>query len=183
MVRWARPPTVIGMDDARFFHPASTVFLAVKQSTMHNAIAAFLSAPAYHTCLLLVHPEIHRLEDAADALLSRHGWPRLSIGRELSAALLSSPSPHRPRAAQQWTATRLGQMAPGPVLCTEIDLLFDLTLELDPLRLLRHASRVTRLVVTWPGDYLQRVLAYAVPDHGHYRTWRRPEVDIVALEQ
>ena len=55
-------------------------------------------------------------------------------------------------------------------------------LKLNPLGLLRHASRVTQLVVTWPGSYLGDVLAYAVPDHSYYRTWRKPEVPIVVLE-
>ena len=78
-------------------------------------------------------------------------------------------------------ASWLGQMAPGPVSCTDIDLLFEPTLELDPLGLLRDVSRVTRLVVAWPGSYADDVLAYAVPDHSHYRTWRKPGVRVVFL--
>jgi len=148
--------------------------------TWHNAVTDFLSTS--HTCLLLVHPEVRRLEDAADELLSTYGWPRLSVGRELGVVLLSEMPRRRSRTARQWMPTRLREMAPGPVLCTEIDLLFDSTLELDPLSLMRDVSRVARMVVTWPGSYLDGVLAYAVPDHSHYRTWRKPEVDIVVLE-
>jgi len=77
--------------------------------------------------------------------------------------------------------THLGELSPGPVLCTEIDLLFEPTLELDPLRLLCDVGRVARLVVTWPGSYHHDVLAYAVPDHRHYRTWRNPEVSVTLL--
>lgn len=78
--------------------------------------------------------------------------------------------------------THLREMSPDPVLCTNIDLLFEPTLKLDPLRLMRDVSRVTRLVVTWPGSYVDSVLAYAVPDHSHYRIWRKPEVFIMVLE-
>jgi len=88
----------------------------------------------------------------------------------------------RSREAQRWMKTRLGELSPGPVLCTEIDLLFEPTLELDPLRLLCDIGRITRLVVTWPGSYLHDLLAYAVPDHSHYRTWRNPEVYVTLLE-
>ncbi len=147
---------------------------------MHNAVTDFLNLS--HTCLLLVHPDIRRLEDAVDELLSTYGGPRLSVGRELSAALLSEMPRRRSRTARQWMPTRLRGMAPGPVLCTEIDLLFDPALELDPLRLLCDVSRVARMVVAWPGSYRRDVLAYAAPDHSHYRTWRKPEVDIAALE-
>jgi hypothetical protein len=147
---------------------------------MHDAVTDFLSTS--HTCLLLVHPEIRRLEDMADELLPVYGWPRLSVGRELSAVLLSEMPRRRSRTARQWMPIRLREMAPGPVLCSEIDLLFEPMLELDPLGLLRDIGRVTRLVVTWPGSYRDDVLAYAVPDHSHYRTWRKPGVSIVVLE-
>lgn len=147
---------------------------------MHNTITDFLRTS--HTCLLLVHPAVSRLEDAANELLSVYDWPRLSVGRELSPVLLSETPQRRSRAARQWMKTHLREMSPGPVLCTNIYLLFEPTLKLDPLRLMRDASRVTRLVVTWPGSYMDDVLAYAVPDHSHYRIWRKPEVFIMVLE-
>ena len=147
---------------------------------MHNAITDFLRTS--HTCLLLVHPAASRLEDGANELLSVYEWPRLSMSRELSPVLLAETPQRRSRAARQWMKTHLREMSPGPVLCTNIDLLFDPTLKLDPLRLMRDASRVTRLVVAWPGSYVDDVLAYAVPDHSHYRTWRKPEVLIKVLE-
>jgi hypothetical protein len=78
--------------------------------------------------------------------------------------------------------SRLSKPASGSVLYTDIDLLFEPTLELDPLRLMRDVSRQTRLVVTWPGSYLDNVLSYAVPGHDHYRIWRRSEVLVKALE-
>jgi len=134
-------------------------YASICESNMHNAVTDFLRTS--YTCLLLVHPGVRRLEDAANGLLSVYGWPCLSVGRELSAVLLSEPPARRSRTARRWMETRLGQMAPGPVLCTEID---------------------TQLVVTWPGGYLGDVLAYAVPGHSHYRTWRKPEVPIVVLE-
>jgi len=146
---------------------------------MHNAITDFLRTS--HTCLLLVHPAVSRLEDAANELLSVYEWPRLSVGRKLSPVLLAEIPQRRSRAARQWMKTHLREMSPGPVLCTNIDLLFEPTLKLDPLRLMRDASRVTRLVITWPGSYVDNVLAYAVPDHSHYRTLRKPEVLIKAL--
>ena len=147
---------------------------------MHDVVTDFLNTS--HTCLLLVHPEIRRLEDMADELLPVYGWPRLSVGRELSAVLLSEMPRRRSRTARRWMPTRLREMAAGPVLCTGIDLLFDPALELDTLRLLCDVSRVARMVVTWPGSYRDDVLAYAVPDHSHYRTWRKPGVSIVVLE-
>ena len=147
------------------------------------SIADFMATPGLPPCLLLVHPEIGRLARAMDGLSAEYEWPRLSIGRELCTVLLSELPQRRPRTARLWIKTRLRQMAPGPVLCTGVDLLFEPMLALDPLQTLCDASRLTRLVVAWPGSYIDDVLAYAVPDHGYYRTWRRPQVPIVVLER
>jgi hypothetical protein len=151
-----------------------------KHATMRKAIAEFLRTS--YTCLLLVSPEIRRLEHAADELLPVYPWPRLSLGQELSPVLLPVIPQRRSREARRWMRTRSDELSPGPVLCTEIDLLFEPALELDPLRLLCDIGRVARLIVTWPGSYLHDVLAYAVPDHSHYRTWRNPEVYVTLLE-
>ena len=113
--------------------------------------------------------------------MAEYDWPHLSIGRQLSEALLSELPERRSRTARRWITDFLGERSPGPVLCTRIDLLFEPTLNLDPLALLRRASRTTRLVVMWPGSYENDVLAYAVPEHSHYRTWRQPDVEIARL--
>lgn len=147
---------------------------------MRDTIAEFNRSS--HTCLLLVHPDVHNLEQVANDLLQNYGWPRLSIGAGLVDALLTRMPVDRPRCANQWLHERVVALAPGPVLCSEIDLLFEPSLALDPLRLLREVSRIARLVVAWPGEYRDNVLTYAVPVHHHYRSWRRPDVLIVALQ-
>ncbi|HBY95810.1 MAG TPA: BREX-3 system P-loop-containing protein BrxF [Chloroflexi bacterium] len=154
----------------------------VSENSLHSAIHALQSTSAYHQCLLLVHPSIRRLEQATDEVHTRYGWLRLCIGLELSTALLTVPPPQRPWVARQWFETRMRELAPGPLLCSEIDLLFEPTLDLDPLWLLRHCSRTTALVVVWAGSYQDGVLAYAVPGHAHYRIWRQPSVTVTVLE-
>ena len=65
---------------------------------------------------------------------------------------------------------------PGPVLCTDIDLLFDPSLKLNPLQLFLSCSKQTTLVIAWPGSYLDNTVAYAVPEHAHFRTWKQPDL-------
>lgn len=149
---------------------------------MQNSIATFLDESAHQGCLLLVHPDIGTLEKAAAELEEAYRWPRLSVSGQLAAALLSEPPSQRPRLAQRWMEDRLSQMAHGPVLCTEIDLLFHPDLKLDPLMLLRHASRITKIVATWPGSFVHDVLSYAVPEHARYRVFRRPGVLVQVLK-
>jgi hypothetical protein len=150
-------------------------------NSLPATVQNFLNSSPYHPCLLLVHPRIERLQAVADELLSAYGWPSLSIGRELSEALLLIEPKRRPQKAARWLEDRVNDFKPGPLLCTDIDLLFEPSLTLNPMTLLQSASRITRLVTLWPGTYEQGTLAYAVPEHAHYRTWRNPQLPIEAL--
>ena len=141
----------------------------------------FLASTPYFPCLLLVYPEIKRLQKAADELRESYAWPRVSIGGEMSQELLMVEPERRSRKAARWLEKGLRELRPGPVHCSDIDLLFEPALQLDPLALFRTASRATRLIVMWPGTYRNGVLAYAVPEHSHYRTWNDPQVTITVL--
>lgn len=123
------------------------------------------------------------MDDVASRLGARHRWEQVCIGRDLSACLLEVSPPRRPQAAIEWVRNRLGQPAADPRICSHIDLLFEPDLQLDPLMLLRQASRTAGIVVMWPGTYVDNTLAYAVPEHAHYRTWRRPEIAVMGLNE
>jgi len=99
----------------------------------------------------------------------------VSIGSEASSFLLVSSDVDQSRTARQWLVNELRWKAPGPVVCTDIDLLFHPSLNLDPLGLFRQISRHTNLIVLWPGTYQGNVLSYAVPEHQHYRSWKNLE--------
>jgi hypothetical protein len=131
-----------------------------------------------HPCTLIVESDIRRLHQCQDAFLQSHPARYLAIGRGLSQALLEVPLQERTRAAREWLETAIREKAPGPVFCADTDILFEPSLQLDPLALFRHISRVVPMVVFWAGIYQNGVLTYAVPEHGHYRIWRKPEVEI-----
>ena len=136
-------------------------------------IQEFLAAPLYEACLLLVHTDPLRLEESASQLEERYGWRRWPVGRELSAVMLDVAVHDRGPAAAHWFRAAVDSRRPGPILATDIALLFEPALQLDPLRLLLDASRRALLIVTWPGAVVGDRLAYAVTEHSHYRTWPR----------
>ncbi len=148
----------------------------VNNEALGTAVSHFLASTPYHACLLLIHPEIVRLQTAVSYLTQTNNWPTLSIGKELSQALLPIAPRQRSRQARRILPELVSRHAPGPLLCTEIDLLFEPTLSLDPLALLREASRKVTLIVAWPGRYQNGVLACAVPEHAHFRTWDNPDL-------
>ena len=134
-----------------------------------NPTTATLSQP--YDCLLLVHPHIQVLEKMADEIQGP-GIAHLNISKELSACLRLVSASERSRFSQKWLIDSLTSFQNGPVLCTYPDLLFDPSLEIDPLALFRQAARIIQLIVLWPGEYSANTLSYAVPEHHHYRTWK-----------
>lgn len=127
-------------------------------------------------CLLLVHEEIRQLHHVGQQLAAELSQAPLDIGLLLSEALLHVPEQRRAGRVQTILLNALSTRQGGPVLCTEIDLLFEPTLAQDPLLLLRFCSRQTPLIILWPGSFRDNVLAYGTQTHRHYRTWFRPEV-------
>lgn len=147
---------------------------------LEEAIAQLLARPA-RTLLIIAATDVALLQDQTEALQERYGWPQLRVGVDLSAALLKVPPSRRPRQVRRQLADRIEPHRPNPVLCTHIDLLFDPELRLEPPQLFKHLAKMTPLIVFWPGAYRDDVLSYAVPEHAHYHTWRKPEALIVSL--
>ena len=133
------------------------------------------------SCLLVVHLEPERAVADVRALTHDRGWPEIEVGREISAVLLNVAAKQRSRTAIAWLRAKVTDVAPGPTVLTGIDVLFEPSLELDPLALLRQMVRVTRVVAAWPGSIGANRLTYGVPKHAHYRTWSELGGEVTAL--
>jgi hypothetical protein len=152
----------------------------VESGWLDDAVERFTAPHSTQPCLIVTRAEVESLEALAGRLRARYPWPHLNLNRELSTALCDVPRADRSRRAPRWLHDRLRPLAPGPVLCSGIDLLFEASLKLDPLHLFKRLGRTTRLVVLWPGTYEKETLAYAVPEHAHYRAWTAPGVPVIS---
>jgi hypothetical protein len=138
-----------------------------------------LSIKSSAKCTIFVDLDVQNLSKVLATL--PEAWQRFALGQELSNALLSE-GVNRTMVARQWLEKTLISMTPGPVICMDIDLLFEPSLALDPLVIFQHIARHTKLVVLWPGNYKDGVLSYASPEHSHYRFWRNPQdVEIIGV--
>jgi len=122
-------------------------------------------------CTILAHPDIRRLERAMDEIIHTKSLSVLDIGKELSVILLEIPQGERTRATLQWFEQQVDTCDQPPLICFHIDFLFLPTLNLDPLVMFHQAARKVKLVVLWPGEFVEGTLSYALPSHKHYRTW------------
>ena len=136
---------------------------------MIDITAALLSQ--HFDCLILVHPYIQIL-DRMSREIEGQDVVCFNVSKELSTALLPISVSERCRFSQKWLIDSLTSFQSGPILCSNPNLLFDPSLELDPLALFRQAARVIQLIVLWPGEYSANNLSYAVPEHHHFRTWK-----------
>jgi len=135
-----------------------------------NELTTMIQSCQYD-CLILSHPEYQVLE-ATIQQVNQAGYVSAEIGLELSKLLMSVPMNERSRFTEKWVLEYLNSLQPGPVICVHSDLLFEPTLNIDPLALFRLAARITQLVILWLGDFTNDVLFYATPAHQHYRAWR-----------
>lgn len=135
------------------------------------AIEHFLAHPPYENLFLLTHTNMARLQAVGQWLAQRFDWPVLSLAGELNPQLVALTPERRERQADKLVGDLLARFRSGPILCTNITILFEPTLHLDPLRLLRRTSKSVPLIVLWPGSANERILTYAVPDHAHHRVW------------
>ena len=101
----------------------------------------------------------------------RTGVPLLNVNLDLSRRMLDLTE--RQRALQ--LPRLLGESVEGVkskvVLLDNIEILFDVSLKQDPLRLLQNLSRNKTLVVAWNGSIDRDCLTYATPDHPEYRRY------------
>ena len=141
-----------------------------------NIIAQFLANRPFHALFLYVSPEISRLNVTTKILMQEYGWPHLSLSQALATSLQDIAPARLSRQARLNLLDMIGDFQPGPVLCTDIDLVFEPSLELNPLQLFLNCSRQTALVIAWSGNFQNDTLTYAVPEHAHYRAWKQPEL-------
>lgn len=77
----------------------------------------------------------------------RAGWPQLPVSRMWTEALIDTPAARRSTLASTALDGALAQRRPGPILCSDLALLFEPLLALDPLALLRQWSRSLPVVL------------------------------------
>ena len=106
--------------------------------------------------------------DFLDLILSIEN--RVHVSRELAAILHDLPANQCTKAVSGFFA-RLGEDT-SAIFLTDMEILFDHSLNVDPVKLLKNAARNRVIVVHWPGeiDFAANTLNYAVPGHSEYFT-------------
>ena len=128
-------------------------------------------AELYNRLILVVAPsnigKISPLQDVGQRL----DVPVVNVNLELSRAMLELPEKQRALHARKLLEEIVSKLSGEIVLLDNIEILFDASLKLNPLRLLQLISRNRTLVVAWNGSIEKDHLTYASPDHPEYRRY------------
>lgn len=129
------------------------------------------AAELYHRLILVVGPPGTGKTSALREVKKRTGAPLINVNLELSRRMLDLTERQRVLQVPRLLAEILKEANGDRILLDNIEILFDVSLRQDPLRLLQGLSRSKTVVVAWNGSVESGHITYAVPDHPEYRRY------------
>jgi len=134
----------------------------------------------YHRLVMLVAPAGAGKTTVLQGVHERTAAPLVNVNLELSRRMLDLTGRQRalqlPRLLSDIVLRSLGDV----ILLDNLEVLFDVSLKQDPLRLLQGLSRNRTVVAAWGGAVSGDHLCYATPDHPEYRHY--PVRDLIVVE-
>jgi hypothetical protein len=103
----------------------------------------------------------------------------INLNLELSSRLLEFSIKQRPLKVAEILEDLIKAM-PSPISLDKLDILFDPSLQTDPLALLQSLSRSKTIIAFWSGSLKDNKLYYAEPGYPEYRSYSVQ--DFVAID-
>lgn len=116
---------------------------------------------------------------ALQDLHERLELPLINVNLELSKQMLDLTERQRALHFPRLLMTIINEFSGDLVLLDNLEILFDISLRQDPLRLLQGLSRNKTIVAAWNGLIDSNYLTYATPDHREYK--RNPSRELLII--
>ncbi len=129
------------------------------------------AAELYHRLILLVAPAGAGKTTALQDVHERTATPLVNVNLELSRRMLDLTERQRALQLPRLLSEIVDTFVPDVVLLDNIEVLFDISLKQDPLRLLQGLSRNKTVVASWNGSIEGEHIVYATPDHPEYKRY------------
>ena len=140
------------------------------------------TAALYHRLILVVASTGGGKTSALLEVMDRMGVPLVNVNLELSRRMLDLTE--RQRALQVPSLLRnIVRKSEGEIILLDnIEILFDVGLKQNPMRLLQGLSRNQTMVVAWNGMMDQGSVTYAIPGHLEYKRYQIHDLLVVSPE-
>lgn len=129
------------------------------------------AADLYHRLVMLVAPSGAGKTAALQDVHERTMAPLVNVNLELSRRMLDLTERQRALQLPRLLAEIVGASAADVILLDNVEVLFDVSLKQDPLRLLQGLSRNKTVVAAWSGSIDGEHMVYATPGHPEYRRY------------
>jgi hypothetical protein len=136
----------------------------------------------YHRLILVVAPLRAGKTAALRDVAQQTGYNYVNVNLELSRCMLELTQRQRQLQVSRLLRDIIRTAHDQTVLLDNIEILFDVSLKLDPLRCLQDVSRDRTVVAAWNGAVIAGYLTYATPDHPEYRRYTLEDLVVACPE-
>jgi len=136
----------------------------------------------YHRLILVVAPLGAGKTAALREVAQQTGYNYINANLELSQCMLELTQRQRQLQVSGLVRDIIRTTHDPVVLLDNLEILFDVSLKLDPLRCLQDVARDRTVVAAWNGTVTAGHLTYATPDHLEYRRYALEDLVIVCPE-
>ena len=136
----------------------------------------------YHRLILVVAPLGAGKTAALREVAQQTGYNYINVNLELSQCMLELTQRQRQLQVSRLLRDIIRTTHDPVVLLDNLEILFDVSLKLDPLRCLQDVARDRTVVAAWNGAVTAGHLTYATPDHPEYRRYALEDLVIVCPE-
>src|SRR5947208_14191170 len=140
---------------------------------LYNQIMLQLEQAAglYYRLMLVVAPRGAGKTVALQEVAARTGVLVINVNLELSQRMLELTERQRSLRVPRLLEEITGQSDRELIMLDNLEILFKVSLKLDPLRLLQGLARHRTVVAAWNGSIEDDYMTYAVPGHPEYRRY------------
>jgi hypothetical protein len=140
------------------------------------------AAELYHRLIVLVAPAGTGKTAALQDVHARTDAPLVNVNVELSRRMLELTERQRALQLPGLLSDIVNAAQADVILLDNIEVLFDVSLRQDPLRLLQGLSRSKTVVAAWSGSTDGEYLVYANPGHPEYKRYPLRDFLVVGPE-
>ena len=141
------------------------------------------AAELYHRLVLVVAPTGSGKTATLKHVRDSTGAQLINVNLELSRRMLDLTERQRILQLPRLLEEISGDQNEEIILLDNVEIIFDLSLKQDPLRLLQGLSRNKTVVAAWSGAIVGEFLTYAAPDHAEHRRYPIHDLLIVSPER